>query len=151
MDIVSFCSLSSCYSTFCRLTSISFSFTSSNVHWHLCFPFPRFTISHLLGSSQPWASFYGSAILDTRFFFSLSSLKLLEARVSRLDKVHLLSTGRVMGTSRVKSALKIRVLELDFLCRIPQALKWPFIELHSMNCHRMSFFWGGTISSNWLG
>ena len=35
---------------------------------------------------------------------------------------------------------------------IPRALKWPFIEWRSMNCHRMRFFfWGGTIPLNWLG
>ena len=38
--------------------------------------------------------------------------------------------------------------------RIPQALKWPFIELRSMNCHRISFFFFGggecTISSKFL-
>ena len=38
---------------------------------------------------------------------------------------------------------------MKHLGSIPQALKWPFIELHSMNCHRMSF-WGGTISSKFL-
>ena len=40
--------------------------------------------------------------------------------------------------------LKLAGVEGEKTRRIPQALKWPFIELHSMNCHRMSFFfWGG--------
>ena len=76
-------------------------------------------VNHACSCGQPWESFFGSAIL---VFFSLSTLKLLEAQVSRLDNVSMPSTSGVSGTIRVKLDLtrpkyasKIWVLKLDFL------------------------------------